>query len=326
MKLTTEKKPWYFAWVVISGVATKFLDMLVEAWLGSETFERILGHSFTIRQMLPWVVAIVTLFVCLIIYAYQRIKSSFRLVLSENNDKVTKYINRLMEDEYVESAQAYKYTISNDNVFKYIKCGFFYGKVRERIEINSILQTYFYIPHPVYKKMVQTKKCYMQYINASDPNIRANGKYAFKEKGAELCRNLLQILNGIERKEDIKEEHLSMYRILAVVLPAITDETPYETFLENKEIEKALISKKKTGLLGGIILDHCYVFRNECSLAKKNRIYVTFHFEQEQNVLILISINAECFQDPHLSDIEEYCIKLFERAYDMNKSGGNRNA
>ena len=191
-----------------------------------------------------------------------------------------------------------------------------YGKVVERLDVNVILQTYFFIPHSIYKKMQSAAKFYQQYVNDPNPNTNLDALYAFKEKGTELCQNLMQRLNEIKCVSEITEIHYSMYRILAVMMPAVNDETPFSAFLKNQKIEQALISKKKTGLLGGLILKNCHVFRNEGSLTKKNRIYVTFPFAQENNVLILVSINSQAFQNPHDSDIAKYCTKLFEHAYE----------
>ena len=76
----------------------------------------------------------------------------------------------------------------------------------------------------------------------------------------------------------------------------------------------ALIKRKKTGILGAVILDDLYIFRNQNSLAKGDRVYFTFPYDKKRNIILLASISGSCFPSDEEGAIEEYCKRVVSSA------------
>ena len=71
MRELSDKKPWYFAFVVISFIASSVLESTVEYYVGEERIQRILGSTIALADILPWIVAVAVLIICLGVYIYQ---------------------------------------------------------------------------------------------------------------------------------------------------------------------------------------------------------------------------------------------------------------
>ena len=104
-------------------------------------------------------------------------------------------------------------------------------------------------------------------MNETDPARKDDYRTAFCDNGNALCVQILDVLNEIQSTDEIKEHHCDMYRVLAKVLPAISGHA-IESFLQNSDVESALIRRKKTGILGAMIINDLYIFRNQNSLAR----------------------------------------------------------
>ena len=88
------------------------------------------------------------MFVCII----QKNRNKGRDISSDEMDAIENASTTTVDDnEYVESMQAFQYRIKNRTSEKYIKLWYIAGEATERIEVNTILQTYFYFLHPLYK-------------------------------------------------------------------------------------------------------------------------------------------------------------------------------
>ena len=156
------------------------------------------------------------------------------------------------------------------------------------------MQTYYYFTYPIYKKIKLVSSHYDDYIEATDPVKKEKAHTAFLESGQELCNNLLNSLNSIKTIDEIGDFHCEMYRVLARLLPAISKEA-FERYLKDEQIEMALIKRKKTGILGSVILNDLYIFRNQNSISKSDRIYFTFPYDRKDNIIMLASISGSCF-------------------------------
>lgn len=88
------------------------------------------------------------------------------------------------------------------------------------------------------------------------------------------------------------------------MLSLISDE-PIETILKNQEIENELILRRKTGLLGSIIIHDTYIFKNQSSSTKANRVYCSFPYDTDKNIVLLISLSNDTISNE--KDIVEYC-------------------
>ena len=302
-------KPWYFAFVVISFLVSNICAQVIQYYFNEELIYEILSKQFTLSRILPWGFAGVTLFICMVVYIIQ-IKRRRQMLSDEKKAKLNSVITKATdEDEYIESLQAFKYYIKNIDKKKYVKLCYLSGAASEGIEINTILQTYYYFTYPIYKKIKLVSSHYDDYIEATDPVKREDAHTAFLESGQELCNNLLNSLNSIKTIDEIGDFHCEMYRVLARLLPAISKEA-FERYLKDEQIEMALIKRKKTGILGSVILNDLYIFRNQNSISKSDRIYFTFPYDRKDNIIMLASISGSCFPSDKEGVIEEYCKRV----------------
>ena len=272
--------------------------------------EKTFSMTITVSQIIHGLF-ILFLVVNLVIKIYN-LKKQKRVIdtkdqLQELNSVLDKLLN---ENEYIESAQAFEYKIKNDKHAKYIKLSFLTGFANERIEINTILQTYYYFSYSLYKKISHVSKLYSNIIYEKDSIRKEEAKTAFLESGMELCDQLLNTLNSLQSVDEIAEYHSEMYRVLSKILPTISGNA-YEWLLKNRDIELALIKHKKTGILGAIILEDIYIFRNQNSITKSDRIYFTFPYSKK-NIVILASINASCFPSTQAETLANYCKEVVE--------------
>lgn len=99
-------------------------------------------------------------------------KANQHLTPSEFDELDKKLKDLVDKNEYVESVQAYQYWYKNDSESKYIKVCYITGSVDERIDINSIMQTHYYIPYSLNKKLKYISELYDSYLRATDPNTK----------------------------------------------------------------------------------------------------------------------------------------------------------
>ena len=233
------------------------------------------------------------------------------MVVSPNEmDSLMKTLNKaVVENEYIESMHAFQYCPMNGQSEKFIKLNHLCGTANERIEINVVFQTYFYFTYSLYKKIITVSGNYDKYINETEPGKKVEFKKIFLESGNDLCSRLLDKLNSINDESEITEFHCDMYRVLAKLLPTISDEA-IEGLLNNRQIENALIKRKKNGILGSIVLNDLYIFYNNNSTVKRNRIYFTFPFNNEKKIVFLGTINGESFPSEEAKALEEHCKRI----------------
>lgn len=314
MRKFFDEKPWYFAGVALSFVCTNIFEQVVTYYFSEEKIAKILNKSFRVSDVLPWSVSGIIFFVCLGVYIYQLRQHKKIDVSSHDMDNLNSILEKTInENEYIESIQAFQFWPKNDSKRKYIKLCYLAGVANERIEINTILQTYYYFTYSMYKKIKTVSAHYNNYISENDPVRKDYEQTAFLNSGKELCENLLNSLNDIKSVNEIGDFHCEMYRVLARLLPAISGEA-IESFLRNQEIEMALIKRKKTGILGAVILDDLYIFRNQNSLAKGDRIYFTFPYDKKRNIILLAAISGSCFPSDEEGTIEAYCKRVVSSA------------
>ena len=78
-------------------------------------------------------------------YIIQKSQDKDGDVSSDEMDTIKRTLSAAVDDnEYIESMQAFQYRVKNGSSEKYIKLWYVAGEVNERIEVNTILQTYFY--------------------------------------------------------------------------------------------------------------------------------------------------------------------------------------
>ena len=305
-----QEKPWYFALVVLGFIAQPVLEWFVMYFFDENTVKNWLETRVLISDIIPWGLCVLIFFVCTIVYIVQQSRMNSKVVSSDELSSLNKTLLTLVdENEYIESMQAFQHRVKNGQNRKYIKLTYLAGAANERIEINTILQTYFYFTYPIYKKIKNVSAQYNKYLSETDPELKTKNKTVFLLEGNELCNQLLDSLNSINSVDEIEELDCDMYRVLAKLLSTISN-VAIESFLNNRDIEQALIKRKKTGILGALVINDLYIFRNRTSISKSNRIYFAFPYITKKDIIFLGSIDGDYFNPDEMNSIEEYCKSI----------------
>lgn len=316
MKENIKKKPWYFLFLLLVFIIKPIGGWIVMHFFDSEKAELILNMYYNIRldNILLGLFFIVALPVCTVVFFFRR-EEALKTHLNKNelnliNDSFQEILD---EYEYVESIQAYTYKIINADQ-KTLKVNYLVGLADERIEINSIMQSYFYFIYPLYKRIDRFIQAYNAYNCESKPDRKSSLKAIYYEEGLQLSKTLIEKLNDIDSVADIGSGDCELYRTLLIVLTSIYEEKAITSVLKDSTIEERLICNKKTGLLGAILTKELYIFRNESSMIKKGRIYFTYHLDNLANknrIVIIVSIKCDDLDEN--KDIKDYCKSITEK-------------
>lgn len=311
MKKFFQEKPWYFALVVLGWIIQPIFEQIVLFFVDDEVIDAWMNTPVLVSNIVPWGLCVIIFFVCTVVYIVQQSRAKSKAVSSDELDMLNKTLMAVVdENEHIESMQAFQHRVKNGEGLKYIKLSYLTGVANERIEINTVLQTYFYFTYPTHKKMRNVSSRYDKYLRETDSIQKETYKTEFLTAGNDLCNQLLNSLNALDSASEIKEIHCDMYRVLAKLLPTISGEA-IESFLQKNEVEEALIKRKKTGILGSLVINDLYIFRNQTSLAKGNRIYFAFPYSTQKNIVFLGSIDGEYFDE--MSTVESYCKSIVSK-------------
>lgn len=307
MKNLFQKKPWYFAFIALSFVVNPIIDWFVMYFFDEAVVREFLQKSILVSDIIPWCFGGIIFFVCTIVYIVQRNSPKRENISTDELISLKNVLHSAVdENEYIESMQAFQYRIKNEQSRKYIKLWHLVGIANEGIEINTILQTYFYFSYPLYKKIRMVSGRYDKYISETDPVRKDDFKTAFLDAGNDLCNQLLDTLNAIQSVDQIQEFHCDLYRVVAKLFPTVSNNA-IESFLRRSDVESEIIKRKKTGILGALILNELYLFRNQTSLSKSDRVYFVFPYNTEKNIVFLGAISGSCFPSENPNSLEEYC-------------------
>lgn len=313
MRNTELKKPWYFLTLLIPYILSPIVEKFVNPYIKDEWINGLLTKSITVKVLLPISFCVLIFIVCSFVYISQIKEVIGRCVTTDELEDINKKLDKYVDEyEYIESVQAYQYWCKHDNDSTYIKVGYLAGVADERIDINSIMQTYYYIPYSINKKIKQISDLYNRLSQEEDVNVKQNLKIEFMKNGEELSETILKTLNSLTSVDEIKKYHCELYRILLRILSAISGEA-IEAVLQNKEIEKELITNKKTGILGSIVLEDLYIFKNMSSTSKGDRIYFTFPYDVKRGIVFLASMSSKCFSQIDDKNVADYCENVVKR-------------
>lgn len=208
----------------------------------------------------------------------------------------------------VECAQMYRYSSKISNEIMKIKLSYQQGYAYEDVDINVILQTYFSMDIKVYKRMSSIISLWGIFNNDNDLSeveLECLEERLFKEIES-LLTELIKELRSLDSKQVIKDYHFSYYRIVVLLINLIADEIGNGREVKNilktddderkniaQQIEEFLIGAKRTGILGGVLLEDTYVFRHTRKNSKSGRVYITFPVSiYKENYVVLIAISS----------------------------------
>lgn len=316
------KKLWYFVFPIIVFVLEPIGEWMVMRYFDEVKVEAWLQKSFTLSQLLPWIALAIAFAVCAFVFIMKHHGEVKTVITPESLQNLASIMEQTVNEmEYIESIQAFQYSLKNDRDARYIKLSFLTGRADERIEINTILQTYYAFSYITYKKLKAVSMKYDTYkaALAKDPGKAEEAFDEFRSAGMELLEYMTSKLGEIDSVDKINKFHCEMYRASLCLLSAILKK-PVETLLEKPEIEEALIRCKKTGIIGSIIFDDIFVFRNQTSLIKKGRIYFTFPYDHEKKIIMIGAINGSCLPHAQVDTISQYAEDVVNHIHRLSQS------
>ena len=309
MSNKNEKKPLYFLNTILPIIISPIIDKLVSFYFSNDKIAKLFETSITLRIIIPVFGSLLVLIICCLVYIFQLKKKKNRVL---NDDEMSvlnnKLQNALNNYDFIDSAQVYHYCKKNDNDSNYIKLSFVTGFANERIDINSIMQTYYYIPYSLSKKLQKFSTYYDNYCNEGNPMKKAEYQNEYVKIGNDIIKSNIDELNKIVSPTEIKKYQCEIYRIVLVLYTVVTGKG-IESILINEEVENELRNKRKTGLLGSVVINNSYLFKNMKSTTKFNRFYLSFPYNEKKGIVVLLSINGSEFDESESNNF----ILYFER-------------
>ncbi|UZW12578.1 hypothetical protein OSC52_12000 [Clostridium pasteurianum] len=217
----------------------------------------------------------------------------------------------------IECAQIYKYShkIENNNIVK-IRVNFEEGYAYENVDINGILQSYYYINLTDYKELKDIIEVWKILYNYSDEVSQTESECLlqnFLKRAPQLLEKIINHLNTLKDIYACNEQDFSYYRIALILIKILHSEyngIDVNKVLQNILVENYLISTKRTGILGAILLEDSYVFKHVGESQKNGRMYFSFYFKvYNENYLLLASIPPNELNDKIRWDKELIKVK-----------------
>lgn len=156
MKEYLKKGPLYFLVCAFFSFLSIVIQNVVSTYFpGERVIKWIIEHSILIITFL----SLLLICLCIKILKLSKLRKNNKRSADQGGEKFVNRIQCLLNevmnnDEHVESIQAFQYVIKNDSKYKFIKLNYLAGIASERIEINTILQTYFYFDKSIYRKVL----------------------------------------------------------------------------------------------------------------------------------------------------------------------------
>ena len=289
--------PWYcvlcIPFYILTSILTPiFEEIVIVAFFDEKSVKQFFDREVNFRELIPWVVGIATLIICVVVYVVKLLRRNNISVVSDELAKLNIALKKSLDNhECVDSIQAFQYYVSTEKDMSVFKLNYLTGHAKEQIEINAIMQSYFRIPISIHSSIKQISSRYDHYLQEEDRLSKEDYYKEFQEKGLQLCNTLRSELNGISAVNDVNERHSDLYLVLSCLLPAISGKDIL-SFLKIKDVENKLLTIKRNGVFGALIINKAYIFNNINSPTKNNRIYFTFLHNKRKRIILLCSPRA----------------------------------
>lgn len=303
-------------------IFTSVILFLVNILLTSIFPSEKLINFFESTLKLKWVILVFVILSLLIaflteyIIKYRKSVRSFKPLISKQNynycDIIEELNARLYDEDfkYVDSIQLYKYRNFNDNHCSHIQCNFIGGVVKQGYELNAIQQTYFDFPHNLYKKIDKIADAY-RIFKGEDEQKKSILKSALKEKIENVMEDIAKELDKLNTTNKLNEEAYSLYRMFNCYLGLPEFNLNIDLNILDENLKESLNIEKRNNILGAILLDNLYIFQNENSSSKKNRLYFTFPFLTKNHIIVVGTLNLALMNDD--VDILNVCKSISEK-------------
>lgn len=224
-------------------------------------------------------------------------------------DMLQENLKKFIDSKYiVESAQLYKYKYiprKDDTVIQVEYSG---GYVKEGININSIMQSYYTIPTYMIENLNSIIKLYEKLEKESEDDIE-DYIFAIFTTIDNIAQNIINDLKS-ELKDKFKtgfqDKDADLYAVLRTVISMLyenEDDTDngdgfenngikiIEEIFGNNEVEEIKL-KKRTGILESILRMDYSIFQHDGLSDKKGRAYISKCLSlNEEKYVLLISCN-----------------------------------
>lgn len=230
------------------------------------------------------------------------------------NDSIKKFTD---SKHIIESAQLYKYTYIPSKDCTIIRVKYSGGYVKEQININAIMQSYYTIPTNILEDINSLIDLYKRISDDSEINNSIEDLiFAIFELIDEIgIRVIKDVKQQIESKirAGLQDEYADLYAILRTVISMLyeneddvenNDEKDDNFILidnnlsQDSNIEKELRLKKRTGILEAILRKDYAIFQHEGISDKNGRAYISKCLSlNEEKFVLLISSNPLISED-----------------------------
>lgn len=215
--------------------------------------------------------------------------------------KAIGYMKRQMHSGHraLESIQLYTFVESEQTNTTRFTVEYIDGVMRQHTEINAMMRMCLHVDNDTIIKVRGILSLYKQYIEGSSPASEETLRTALVTAIEEDSKRIKSTLESIDSAREVKGTDCCLARILMLycsLLASLNKETTFVGFGENalnlkEDIEKALFTQKRTGVLGTILLqDYPYGFYYTRSSEKRGRTYCSFICSSnDKNYLVLIA-------------------------------------
>jgi hypothetical protein len=275
---------------------------------------------FNIAELLTTILIIIIMSVALvtILKMQQKSKISYESANEKTSKKASndpekvalKAINRHTSRSHpvIKCIQLYHVSQNNTEKIQEYHINLAGGNSKKGVNINAIFSATISIPTEYINSLNAVKKMYEQFSNdESFDKVERDTLSLLISKQIDLLK---QELDQLKKTEDITEIHCYLARLLLLYISlyaAIENHDIYVGFghdslgLANCEVEQALLSIEKTGILGAILFEHIpYVFSYKGNGHKNGRFYYTFSCDDKSNYIAMVALKNRGSGEPYI--------------------------
>lgn len=238
-------------------------------------------------------------------------KFKIKDVLQEN-------LRKFIESKYsIESAQLYKYTYIPEKNNIIIKVEYSGGHVKENVNINSIMQSYYSVPNYILEKINIIVNLYKKLEDDELDGYEIVEEFAYSIFDT-IDNYSQEIINDVKERlienylDEFEDKDADLYAILRTVISMLyEDENDTESNTDDSknfkiitelsqeiagqkieiDLEKELKLRKRTGILESILRQGYAIFQHEGLSEKNGRAYISkcISLNGEKYVLLMTS-------------------------------------
>nr|WP_325178591.1 hypothetical protein [uncultured Oscillibacter sp.] len=304
-------------------------------------------YIFILRLLLKssspdfWVTAISVCFLEIVLLYIIYLKKRLSLLRSSTDEdistvsniekRVCSYIRKHIKKCHpaIESIQLYSSTKENHNEYTTFKVDYIFGSAKEGVEINALLSMMLSINSDDFVQFSAILEQYNKFVNGTANWEEQEALKALLENTiTQKIEVLKDSLQKIPSSDKVSINDCCLARLLLAYLsmfPGLENSSSFIGLKENSlglepEIERALFTLKRTGILGAILLKNLpYIFCYKRDGDKKGRFYCTLYYESNQKGYIVLislrnkdnSIRIDSSVEKALQSMQQYFERVF---------------